>query len=210
MKPDFVFPLLGCLIPGCLLVSCVYPTTPVPDMPYRPQNRTSAYNAPQPVQPIPTPAPQPVSSSPSTSSWVTSLPGKTPAATKAPSPSQPTSAATATPPPPRTSSHITQPTLPPTGGTSAPATLPAPTTQPAVTQPTAPQPATGKAAVDPSLITNDGPIPYATRVEGDPTRVYNPIDPTKKIRIIDKKTGQPYPSGKKLKVRNTNFFFYVP
>ena len=62
---------------------------------------------------------------------------------------------------------------------------------------------------DPSKITNDGPIPVATRVEGDPTRVYNPLDPSKTIRIIDK-NGNVFPSGKELKVRGTNYHFYVP
>lgn len=49
----------------------------------------------------------------------------------------------------------------------------------------------------------------ATRVEGDPTRVYNPLDPSLTIRVTDK-NGKPYPSGKKLKVRGTNFLFIVP
>ena len=63
---------------------------------------------------------------------------------------------------------------------------------------------------DPKLITNTGPIPVATRVEGDPIRVYNPLDPTKTIRIIDPKTGKVHPSGKVLKVKGTNFKFIVP
>ena len=49
----------------------------------------------------------------------------------------------------------------------------------------------------------------ATRVEGDPLRVYNPLDPSKTIRVTDK-NGNPQPSGKKLKVPGTNFLFYVP
>ena len=52
-------------------------------------------------------------------------------------------------------------------------------------------------------------IPYAKRVPGDPTRVYNPLNPSKTIRVVDK-NGVPYPSGKELKVRGTNFHFYVP
>ena len=60
-----------------------------------------------------------------------------------------------------------------------------------------------------SQITNTGPIPVATRVPGDPTRVYNPLNPSKTIRVVDK-NGKPYPSGKELKVRGTNFHFYVP
>ena len=60
-----------------------------------------------------------------------------------------------------------------------------------------------------SQITTTGPIPVAMRVPGDPTRVYNPLNPNKTIRVVDK-DGKPFPSGKKLKVRGTNFMFYVP
>ncbi len=65
------------------------------------------------------------------------------------------------------------------------------------------------AAQDPKTITNTGAIPVATPVPGDPTRVYNPLDSSKTIRITDK-NGKIYPSGKELKVRGTNFHFYVP
>lgn len=78
-----------------------------------------------------------------------------------------------------------------------------------VTTPAPAPAAASKPPVDKKLITNDGPIPYATRVEGDPTRVYNPLDPSKTIRIIDK-NGNVYPSGKELKVKGTNYHFYVP
>ncbi|MDO5450562.1 MAG: hypothetical protein Q4F30_06705 [Akkermansia sp.] len=75
----------------------------------------------------------------------------------------------------------------------------------------APAPVNDPAPEPAKKITNEGgKIPTAMRVEGDPTRVYNPLDPSKTIRIIDKKTGQPYPSGKELKVRNTDYHFYVP
>jgi hypothetical protein len=82
---------------------------------------------------------------------------------------------------------------------------------PVVTKPAAAAKSTNTAnqAVDLSQITNTGPIPVATRVPGDPTRVYNPLNPSKTIRVVDK-DGKPYPSGKKLKVRGTNFMFYVP
>ena len=76
-------------------------------------------------------------------------------------------------------------------------------------EPATPAPAPAPAK-DLQSITNTGPIPTAMPVEGDPTRVWNPLDPKKTIRIINPKTNQPYPSGKKLKVRNTNYFFYVP
>ena len=101
---------------------------------------------------------------------------------------------------------------------TAPAPVPAPTPAPAPKQPSggittaesgiAPAPA--PAPEPPKKITNkDGHIPTAMRVEGDPTRVYNPLDPSKTIRIIDK-NGNPFPSGKELKVRGTDYHFYVP
>ncbi len=88
---------------------------------------------------------------------------------------------------------------------------------PTVAKPAVPAPAAAakpasmaeRLMTDPKSITNQGPIPVATRVEGDPTRVYNPLDPSKTIRVVDK-NGKPYPSGKELKVRGTNFHFYVP
>lgn len=55
-------------------------------------------------------------------------------------------------------------------------------------------------------------LPIATRVEGDPTHVWNPLAPSKTIRIVDPNTGQPFPSGKKLKVRGRDgkvFYFIV-
>ncbi len=83
----------------------------------------------------------------------------------------------------------------------------APVANPAPKPTASPTPASQP--TDLKKITNDGPIPVATRVEGDPTRVYNPLDPSKTIRIIDK-NGNVFPSGKKLKVRGTNYHFYVP
>ena len=59
-------------------------------------------------------------------------------------------------------------------------------------------------------ITNEnGYIPTAVRVPGDPTRVYNPLVPSKTIRILDK-NGNVHPSGTVLKVKGTNYKFYVP
>ena len=95
----------------------------------------------------------------------------------------------------------------------SPITAPAPSEPKApesVVTPTTPPASPSTSAADLKNITNNGPIPTAARVEGDPTRVWNPLDPSKKIRIINPKTNQPYPSGKKLKVRGTNFQFYVP
>lgn len=90
----------------------------------------------------------------------------------------------------------------------------APEPSPSITPtPPAPTPTASNnaGATDLKQITNNnGLIPTATRVEGDPTRVWNPLDPSKTIRIINPKTNQPFPSGKKLKVRGTNYQFYVP
>jgi hypothetical protein len=100
--------------------------------------------------------------------------------------------------------------------TPKPAATPAPAAAKPATAPKQEAPAlrpmpttTETMPVDMSQITNTGPIPVATRVPGDPTRVYNPLNPSKTIRVVDK-NGNPYPSGKELKVRGTNFHFYVP
>ena len=53
-------------------------------------------------------------------------------------------------------------------------------------------------------------IPTAKAVPGDPHRVYNPWNPSLRIRITDSKTGQPFVSGKVLKVPGTSNFFRVP
>lgn len=84
-------------------------------------------------------------------------------------------------------------------------------TSPAAPTPAAAAPApapTPAAAPKPTVQT--GSLPIAARVPGDPTHVWNPMDPSKMIRIIDPKTGEPFPSGKKLKVRGHDFYFIVP
>ncbi len=165
-----------------LLSSCVYYTPTVPDMPYEGTAGRTKY--------------------PDT--WVTTQPaGIQQAPIPEPATSQPITPATANAP-----LDLTQPVAPGAmTSTSTPAPeIPAPTpiqkvapaTPTQTTQPT-----------DLSQITNNGPIPVATRVPGDPTRVYNPLNPSRTIRVVDK-DGNPYPSGKKLKVRGTNFMFYVP
>lgn len=120
-------------------------------------------------------------------------------------PKKPTPAATApvaTPKPPVTPpAPVSVAQAPTTPAPSAPA--------PKVASAPAAPAAAYAAGTDLKSITNQGPIPVATRVEGDPTRVYNPLDPSKTIRVTDK-NGQPYPSGKELKVRGTNFHFRVP
>jgi|GEM_PF-1603610 len=199
---------------GVALSSCVYYPNPVPEMPYSPRRapvkqQAAPENVVEPLA-APTPAPAPAPATPTMSSWAAPSgpdPFPAPATTHSPLPA-PAPAASPKPAQPagRPSTAITQPT-------AAPAPLHAP-----VITPAAPAPVTATSAAasrklllatDPSKITNDGPIPVATRVEGDPTRVYNPLDPSKTIRIIDR-NGNVFPSGKELKVRGTNYHFYVP
>lgn len=206
----FSFVALGL---GAALSSCVYYPNPVPEMPYTPR-RTPVHRPAEPEKVVeslaaPTPAPvaAPKPAAPTMSSWAASSePDPFPAPiTRAPLPAP--APAAAPKPTPKPASAITQPTV-------APAPLPAPVITPApapapVATPTPPTDKKLLLATDPSKITNDGPIPVATRVEGDPTRVYNPLDPSKTIRIIDR-NGNVFPSGKELKVRGTNYHFYVP
>lgn len=177
---------------GCVLSSCVYYTPTVPDMPYQGTAGRTAY--------------------PDT--WMTTQPT---GIEQAPIPSQ----VTAQPIPvanPNAPLDLTRPVAPGTLRTAAPIPEPKVTPAPAPEkkkepklEPLVSQPAKPAATqpTDLSQITNTGPIPVAMRVPGDPTRVYNPLNPNKTIRVVDK-NGKPYPSGKKLKVRGTNFLFYVP
>ena len=180
---------------GGILNSCIYYTPTVPDMPYQGSAGRTAY--------------------PDT--WVTTQPA---GIQQAPIPDPVTSQQVT--PDSNAPLNLTQPITAPARTISAPIPTPSPAPAaqpktaesvltPIVTKPAAaPQPATTtSAATDMSQITNTGPIPVATRVPGDPTRVYNPLNPSKTIRVVDK-NGKPYPSGKELKVRGTNFHFYVP
>ncbi len=194
---------------GSLLSSCIYYTTPVPEMPYQPYRRTAST-----VPPL-TPMPQtdgvwqttaPANTAAIPDPYVGAAPAPVPApavATPAPAP-KPAAAPAA---PARPTSTITQTPLklnPPATPAAKPITVkPAAAPKPATT------PAHATTAANPADITNKGPIPVATPVPGDPTRVYNPLDSSKTIRITDK-NGKVYPSGKELKVRGTNFHFYVP
>ena len=190
--------LLLLSLTGCMFSSCVYITQSVPDMPYEGSAGRTAYpDTWRTVQPAginyaPTPAPAP------------SIPEPTAAANPA-APLDLTRPILAT-----TTPKVTKAAAPKPAAT--PKADPKPTTpvlQPVVTNP-APAPAAASTqTTDMSQITNTGPIPVATRVPGDPTRVYNPLNPSKTIRVVDK-NGNPYPSGKELKVRGTNFHFYVP
>lgn len=188
---SFLFVSLAC---GALS-SCVYYTPTVPDMPYQGTAGRTAYpdtwvtTQPTGIQQAPIPDPvatQPIVHDPNAPLDLTRSLG---APTRTISAPIPTPQAAPIPQPKKVT-----PTLTPV------ITKPAAAAKPA---------ASASKAVDMSQITNTGPIPVATRVPGDPTRVYNPLNPSKTIRVVDK-NGKPYPSGKELKVRGTNFHFYVP
>ena len=205
MKRRYI-PLL--MVTGVVLGSCVgVQRVNLPDMPYRkPIQRTTLPPNTAPVTPVlptaPTgagsgaaiPAPKvtpPPAPKPATPTTTAPKPA-TPAQPKLPTPTVPTTPAV-TPPAPSTPS-ITHPTVTP----------PAPTVSPNPPATPAPTPAPVK------KITNEGgKIPVAVQVEGDPTRVYNPLDPSRKLRIIDK-NGNRVSSGKKMKVPGTDFIFIVP
>lgn len=216
---------------GAVLSSCVYYTPPVADMPYKSNGKPTTYpntwmtQAPAATTPavapaVPVPAPAlPVGTAVATTRSSAPVPPPAPKPAPTPAPvSKPldltTTNVTIAPEPPKpvvTPAVVTPPPAPKpvVVPTPEPVSTPAPAPAPAAEAKPAASASTASAAADPKSITNQGPIPVATRVEGDPTRVYNPLDPSKTIRVTDK-TGKPYPSGKELKVRGTNFHFYVP
>ncbi len=186
--------------------SCILDPDPLPEMPYRPRKVT---------EPAPQPAEQPIEpmsweKAPMASEFIT------PAETQsAPQPREQQVKTPATPapnpgPPSITESSAPEPETAKNQPAPQPQVIQLPTVSPSSSTEGSKPETPAAATVDLKQITNTGPIPTAVRVEGDPTRVWNPLDPSKKIRIIDSKTNQPYPSGKKLKVRGTNFQFYVP
>ncbi len=206
---------------GSLTSSCIYYSDPVPEMPYKPLKQNKATNNQAAM----------AAAAQAENLWFTTAPTTTPQTAAIPDPFMGATPATATYPQaatpapaalpapaaatPSPSSAITQPALKlktvitPAPATPAPAT-PAPAAPKVVTPaPAIPAPVSAPATTSPKEITNNGPIPVATPVPGDPTRVYNPLDSSKTIRITDK-NGKVYPSGKELKVRGTNFHFYVP
>lgn len=180
---------------ACLLSSCVIYTPTVPDMPYQGTAGRTAYPdtwmTTQPTGIEQAPIPEPVASQPITTAAANApldltkpvAPGTMKLTTPAPQPK-------ATPAPVKKAEPALEPIVSTASSTPKPAAAASTTT-------------------DLSQITNTGPIPVAMRVPGDPTRVYNPLNPNKTIRVVDK-DGKPFPSGKKLKVRGTNFMFYVP
>ncbi len=172
--------------------------TTVPDMPYHPG-----------ATPAPTPAPvaAPSNGEPKTISDEQLLPpmsGITPTASPAPAPI----------PAPK-------PVSTPSYGSALIPSAPMPTTPtPAPAGPTvsssgyAPLPqAPSAASYTPTYTPAPQPTsstPVATRVAGDPHRVYNPWNPNQRIRITDPKTGLPFPSGKTLGIPGSDKKFIVP
>ena len=220
MKRRYI-PLL--MVTGVVLGSCVgVQRVNLPDMPYRkPIQRTTLPPNTAPVTPpalptaptgtgsgaaipapkvTPTPTPKPTVTHPTTHTPATTPAPATPAQPKLPKPEQPKLPAPTVPTTPAvapTPAALPTPAVTPTTPTVTP---PAPTATPTP----APTPAPAK------KITNEGgKIPVAVQVEGDPTRVYNPLDPSRKLRIIDK-NGNRVSSGKKMKVPGTDFIFIVP
>lgn len=228
MSPSFLLTLT--ILAGGCVPSCVYYSRPVPEMPYvprqaRPQPPAATAEAPSSVSSpwvvTHPPATQPATGSPVPSSYAPipeprpTPPPTAPAARAAEKPTPALPPSSVAPPKPAPAPAPTPGQAPASGVNAQPLDLTRPgVTKPVATEPApAPAPAASPASkalpTDLKNITNDGPIPVATRVEGDPTRVYNPLDPSKTIRIIDK-NGNVFPSGKKLKVRGTNYHFYVP
>ncbi len=192
---------------SAVLSSCVYYTNPVPEMPYTPYKPNPAVQRAN-EQAL-------AAAAQAEGTWYTTSPDSTANAYLGATIPAPV-AATPQPAPAVTTPAPAKPT---TAITQAPLKLNPVTTKPAAeAKPSVPElkPATAATATatkpatqTPKEITNNGPIPVATPVPGDPTRVYNPLDSSKTIRITDK-NGKVYPSGKELKVRGTNFHFYVP
>ena len=202
-----IFTHLSLISAGVLLSSCVYYTPTVPDMPYG-EVTNRQYPDTWVVTPPATPNP-----AGNAAPGATTLPASPAVGAPIPAPRPTVASAAASIPAPVTPSI---PALKPATPVSTTITSGAngkltPTVAKPVTPAAAAAPTSmaQRLATDPKSITNQGPIPVATRVEGDPTRVYNPLDPSKTIRVVDK-NGKPYPSGKELKVRGTNFHFYVP
>lgn len=173
------------------LSSCVYFTQDVPDKPYK--GRPPKLTAP----PVATPAATPTAtlgSEQMPQSGAASHPEVKP--TPQPrSDAQPSS---------KPSSHITQPghaTVKPS--------------EPKVQTPTQPKAEPKKPSLLPDTppakpaTTSSDDIPVAKEVPGDPTRVYNPYNPSRTIRILDK-NGKRWPSGKRLKIKGQDKYFLVP
>lgn len=197
--------LLVISLSAAVLSSCVInQKNIVPDMPHNASWRQRAQQEALAARTTTTQATAP-----------TAKPQATPTAPIATAATTTTTAPVATPtapPPAKTaSSHITTPAAvtPPKPVATVPQPVATPTPSAVVAAPVpVSKPATKQ---DLRHITNEGQeIPYAKRVPGDPTRVYNPLAPELTIRTIDRATGKPLPRGTILKVNGTEFKFKVP
>lgn len=184
-----------------ILNSCVYVDQMIPDMPYRGK---PAKVAPQHGA---QPAAHPVAPAVQTPAAPTHPAAH---ATPTPAPSHPAVA----PVPTKPSTHVTQP-QPPKPATTEPASSPKPVTAPKPSEAPKPQ---NKPSLLPDTPTHKPAdagksstetLPVAKQVPGDPTRVYNPYNPSRTIRILDK-NGNRWPSGKRLKIKNQDKYFLVP
>ena len=93
--------------------------------------------------------------------------------------------------------------------TPQPVPVDTPAVKPVVT-PAAPTQAAANTTATPAPKKDNSHIPYAKRVPGDPTRVYNPLAPDLTIRTINPATGEPLPKDTVLRVRGTDREFRVP
>lgn len=196
-----VFSLSAAVLSSCIINQ----KNIVPDMPHNASWRQRAqqeamaartYTTTQAPEQTPKPQATPTAPTATAATTTTTAPVATP---------------TATPPAKTASSHITTPAAvtpqKPVATVPQPVATPTPTAVVAAPVPVS-KPATKQ---DLRHITNEGQeIPYAKRVPGDPTRVYNPLAPELTIRTIDRATGKPLPRGTILKVNGTEFKFKVP
>lgn len=202
------------------LSSCVIqPAHVVPDVPHDAMWRQRAKNSALAAQ-VNTPTLQTTTPHTATPAPTTTAAAQPAAVTPTPVAVTPKPVTPVTQPatkPASSGTHITQaPVAKPTPKKEAAKPAPTPVATPPKPTPTVTTPAPTPAPAvtnkkDLSSITNEnGVIPYAVRVPGDPTRVYNPLAPDLTIRTVDRNTGKPLPKDTVLKVNGTNFMFKVP
>ncbi len=168
MKPTHIYGI-ALAASGLILASCTQIPARVNDRPYGVRTQHQ-----QPVVPTPTTAtPNPLDQ------WnqPTGFPGQ----------QQPGTVATATPG--VTPTTTTTPTI---------SVIPDPPKPVISTTPGVTQPAPGSSITSTQPVVTPSQHPVAVPVPGNPLEVYSPSDRNKTIRIVDKKTGQRQPSGKKL------------
>lgn len=178
-----------------VLSSCVYFTQDIPDKPYK--GRPPKLTTP----PLATPA---------------ATPAATPGSAQMPLPGAATKPTAVPAPPPR---HDAKPTGKPSSHITQPGHATVKPAEPKVQTPTKPKADPKPEPKKPSLLPDtppsksaakpSGDTPVAKEVPGDPTRVYNPYNPSRTIQILDK-NGKRWPSGKRLKIKGQDKYFLVP